>query len=350
MNTEKSVSKHLLERLTDVSFTQLLRCLQIETGTRIGDEAVLEKQAVRLVPILDLNYPSCELADWQEPGAGESRPRLAVSFFGLFGPSGALPDHYTQPMIERTRNKDASLSEFLNIFNHRLLSLFYQVWEKHSFPVSFETSFAAGQESLVSQSLWAIVQSRLGSSRNRLSIDDDCILYYGGLFSSCRPSMESLRACVSDFSGITCEIEPLVGQWLELDPTDQTQIGVIALGETTGNRLGVDSIAGQRVWDIEQRFRIILGPTTWKTLDDYLPANTTVRRITDLIRRYVGPEWDFDIQVLVKPEEVRGVVFDADSEFYLGWNTWLGTWNSSEPAGHSIFELADISNSSTYSG
>lgn len=56
-------------------------------------------------------------------------PRLEVLFFGLFGPNGPMPLHLTEYVRDRIRNfDDESLSEFTNIFHHRLLSLFYRAW------------------------------------------------------------------------------------------------------------------------------------------------------------------------------------------------------------------------------
>ncbi|MFO0888032.1 MAG: type VI secretion system baseplate subunit TssG [Isosphaeraceae bacterium] len=69
----------------------------------------------------------------------DSRPlEMLVSFFGLTGPSGALPRHYTEILLQQLREKDSPLCDFLDLFNHRLVSLFYRAWEKYSLPVTYE--------------------------------------------------------------------------------------------------------------------------------------------------------------------------------------------------------------------
>jgi type VI secretion system protein ImpH len=334
-----TTSEQLLERVYAVSFCQLLRCIQIEHRTRIGMVRELDKQPLQLIASLDSSFAANEIVEWIP---AEPRSKLSVSFFGLFGPSGALPEHYTQTIIERVRDKDYTLREFLDIFNHRLLSLFYRSWEKHSFPVAFETAAASHEEDTMTHALWGLIGHRLSASRDKMSVNDECFLYYGGQFSSSRPSLESLRACVQDFTGDRTMVEPLVGQWLTLDEADQSRMGNPPAGMSMGSQLGLDTIAGQRVWDVENRFRVCLGPVNWETLESYLPMNTRLRKLTDFVRRYVGPQFDFDFQVLLSRTEVHGVQLSDGGSFCLGWNTWLGEWNSVKDAEEAVFELPDF--------
>jgi predicted component of type VI protein secretion system len=70
--------------------------------------------------------PPAALARLDLAGA---RPRLGVRFFGLTGPQGPMPLHFTEYVRERARNHgDPTLARFLDLFHHRLLSLFYRAW------------------------------------------------------------------------------------------------------------------------------------------------------------------------------------------------------------------------------
>jgi hypothetical protein len=49
---------------------------------------------------------------------------MVISFLGLTGPQGVLPQHYTQLLIDRVRRKDFALRDYFDIFHHRMVSLF----------------------------------------------------------------------------------------------------------------------------------------------------------------------------------------------------------------------------------
>ena len=54
---------------------------------------------------------------------------MLVNFMGLFGPNAPLPLHITDYARDREANaKDETLTAFLNVFHHRLISLFYRAW------------------------------------------------------------------------------------------------------------------------------------------------------------------------------------------------------------------------------
>ena len=61
-----------------------------------------------------------------------------MNFMGTTGPQGPLPHFYTTLILSRLRSGDKTLRDFLDLFHHRMLSFFYQAWEKYRFAVSYD--------------------------------------------------------------------------------------------------------------------------------------------------------------------------------------------------------------------
>ena len=104
---------------------------------------------------------------------------MVINFMGLAGPSGVLPLYYTELIVERLRQKDRALLSFFDIFNHRMISLFYQAWEKYRFAIAYER----GERDRFSHHLMDLIG--IGTKRldNRLAVRDDSLLFYSGLLS-----------------------------------------------------------------------------------------------------------------------------------------------------------------------
>ena len=67
-------------------------------------------------------------------------------------------------------------------------------------------------------------------------------------------------------------------------------------------------------------------------------------RSVELTRSFVGPDLDFDVQPVLKPEEVPPCRLNpsaADGP-YLGWNAWLRGLPFEHPADDAVFECVDI--------
>src|SRR5689334_2843833 len=81
-------------------------------------------------------FPPSEVHAIEIPG--ELPARMVVNFMGVVGPLGVLPHHYTLLVAERAQTRDRALRDFLDIFQHRLISLFYRAWLKYHFTTAYE--------------------------------------------------------------------------------------------------------------------------------------------------------------------------------------------------------------------
>lgn len=247
---------------------------------------------------------------------------VEVPFWGLIGPVGALPNHYTQLVIDRVRRGDHNLHDFLALFSHRQLSFFYRAWEKHFVPSGFERALREDKEELdtLREALLSIVGRGTNRLRRRLEVLDDVCVYYGGQFVD-PPNAESLRQILADYLLLAVQILSLYGDWLRLPKSEQSRLG---MGHS---RLGEDTVLGERTWDPAAKFRIRIGPVSYPDFARLMPIGDRLVPTSQLVRSYVGCEYDFDLQVVLRAEEIPpcelGDSSGRGNPPNLGWNTWL---------------------------
>jgi len=133
----EEIRERLFEQPCSFSFFQAVRLLERLFPERapVGRYANPQQECVRFSVNPSLNFPASEIQSLQGPG--EEAPRMTVNFLGLTGPVGALPNYMTEVVALRARAHDTALRDFLDIFNHRLLSFFYQAWQKHHSTIAY---------------------------------------------------------------------------------------------------------------------------------------------------------------------------------------------------------------------
>ena len=251
--------------------------------------------------------------------AEPTQPQMFVNFMGLTGPSGTLPHHYTEHLIERAspRNKDTAYWEFLDIFNHRLISLFYRAWEKYRFHIPYER----GERDLFTHYLFDIIGLGTPGLRGRLGTQDEGLLFYSGLIAQRPRSAAAVASILGDQLGVPAAVEQFAGQWLSLDDDSLTRLG------ESNCALGVDFVAGERVWDSQSKFRLRFGPLTLREFLPLLPGGTQLEPAVKITRLLVGLEFDFDVELVLKADEVPEWRLERDPDAWpmLGWTSWLKT-------------------------
>jgi type VI secretion system protein ImpH len=321
-----------------VHFFQLVRTIERETGLRLGSDLRPQDEPIFLKAECDSSFPPTEMVSWD---ATSGRREVTTTFFGLFGPSGALPQHYTELINDRARLKDFGLRDFLDLFNHRLLSFFYRCWEKNRFPIAYETAHTAGNEDTVTKALRGLIGMRTAGLWDSLSFPSQDLMFFAGHFSNRRPTADSIVGMLTSAFDVPIQVEQFIGQLILIRPSEQTKLGTAPLGMSLGNRLGSEAIAGRWVHDFENKFRVKIGPLSYKHFLEFSRESLKLRQLHDYVRTYVGPQFDFDLQLVLKKEEVPTCQLSNADTNRLGWNTWIGDWKKDYDSADAIFELAD---------
>lgn len=330
---EREVALQLRENPWNFQFFQAVRLLErLGTGQPVGRFGSPDEEAVRFRTNPALEFPPSQIhaLTWNH----DEQPRMEVNFFGLVGQLGALPVPYSEFINDRERAKDHVFRDFVDIFNHRLLSLFYAAWEKYRFPVNFERD---GQDRFTHYLLDFIGLGTEGL-QNRTSIPDRAMVYYAGLLGMQPRSALALRQILSDYFGVPVEVEQFVGAWYPLSESNQSRVGN---EREYSEQLGRGAVAGDEVWDQQGRARLVLGPLTLEQFLDFLPGGSAYKPISEMTQFFSRRAVDFEMQLILRREETPPVLLDEGVHEgpMLGWTTWLKTAPLTRDPGETVLLL-----------
>ncbi len=287
---------------------------------RLGRAARPSLEPIRLGEEAELDFAPAALAKLEPTGAGV--PRLGVRFFGLLGPQGPLPLHLTEYARERQyQRNDPTLARFLDIFHHRLLTLFYRAWAQSQPAVQHDRPLADRYAA------WLGAATGLPAGwQPKDSLPQTARLFNAGLMGSRSRHPEGLAKILSQHFQVAVRIEAHVPQWLPLETDERTRLG---FARNRRERIGVPPAAlgrsttiGSKTWDRQYRFRVVIGPLTRAQYERFLPDGSAWRPLNDWIRQYVGHSLRWEIQPVLERQAVPQATLGH--QLRLGYTSWAG--------------------------
>jgi type VI secretion system protein ImpH len=308
-------------------FFQAVRLLEIihsSNGERLappGQSADPAKEIVHFRSEVKLDFPSSDVEQIKrrQDIPKREQPRapaeMAVNFLGLAGCLGALDMPSTELVLQRTSHNDKALRDFLDIFNHRLVSLLYRIRKHHRVGLGSATP----GDDQVARYLYSLIGMGTPRLQGRMHVRDRALLYYAGILAQQPRSIAGLQRILTDYFQLEVKTSQFVGQWCELEEDQWTRIGESG----TNQRLGRDTcLVGTRVWDQHARFEIELGPLGLEDFESFLPTEWRFGVLCDLVRFYVKDEFEFNIRLVLKADEIPSVALSTEPA--LSWMSWLG--------------------------
>lgn len=328
----------LREEPTAFSFFQTVRMLSRLHATRapVGGWADPSTEVVRFAASTSLGFPASEiqaltLPDDSRNGSG-APARMTVNFLGLTGPQGVLPHLYTEQAAALARGRDTALRDFLDLFNHRVLSLFYRAWKSQQPAVLQEE----GGDDRLHDHLLDLAGLGTDGMHGRLPVPDSALAFYAGVLSLRARPADGLARLVGDYFDVPATVEQFVGEWRHVDARGQCTLD----GDDDAGRLGF-GVLGNAAWDAQARVRLRLGPLSRAQYDAFLPGGDAHAALCALVRLYAAEEVGVDAQLVLARGDVPPCVLgpparDGPAPPKLGRGTWL----ASRPLGRDPDETA----------
>ncbi len=264
----------LKNKYFDFDFFQAVSLLE----EYFGSEVPLEIRKPRFFADAGQKFPASDIASVQKHS--DSKAKFYLSFMGLIGISSPIPQHYSDYALWNSK-EHCGLASFLNIFDHRLYSLFYEAWQKYR-PIP---TWSQNNNFDFFNRVIALSGLNLDDQKSK----DSLLLKYAGLFAGINRNADSLAEILTDcFSGTEVTIKQWASRWAKVE--NKTKLG---LNFTLGN----GAMLGERIFDQSGKFLVIVAISEKCNLEDFLPDSVNIKRIKEIVNLFSPQPLSFDIQL-----------------------------------------------------
>lgn len=322
----------LLRRARSSSFFTLMALLERHTpgAQRVGGDGPPMSERIRLRHDPSMAFPTgdvsaCDVRNREQilRAVAEDRPapepifELTTTFLGLSGSASPLP-LYLSAEVAQEEVTGGLRRPFLDVFHHRVLSLFYRAWSRYSLtreaacdgadPWARRLQALAGHDaylgatgSLTTGERLALLPVLAGQARTAEGL-----------------ALVLSRVLQANGARITVQIEQFQGGSISIDPRLQ-----MALSRETAV-LGRSAVLGSRLNDPANGFRIRLEHVPERRSSDFLPGGRAYQRISAVVRDFVREPLDYDLHLQFDgSNNGRGFALSATRGVPLGGQTFL---------------------------
>jgi type VI secretion system protein ImpH len=266
-------------------------------------------EAVRLSSHISLDFDASDVRDARR-GAVTGEPyTLRTPVLSLLGQAGPMPAAFTEMVIARNAVRDFATAEFLDIFHHRLLSLFYLGRKRHRPSVGGDANTASVGSAT----------RRLCGSTEQVPRDAGRWLRHAGLLAGAPRSIASLCALLADRFQITFRSEQFVGRWLPLESDDLTLLG----DEARAPALGQNALLGRQAWDQSAAIRLHAYDLPLPRVMQLLPGGEQHEEFKATVRDFMPSALSVEVWLTPAAETVTAASFSTTGRPRLGWNAWV---------------------------
>ena len=296
-----TIIEHMLAKPFRYSLFQAIYLIQLSQpdADRVGFHGKPSKEAVRIKNVASLLFPANHVHKIEESEDNDSTSySIETSLLGLYGALSPLPTIYTSTIVGESEDGAEireRLRNFLDMFNHRILSLYHRADEYRHVHRHYHCDDPdTFSEAVLASVGYADREMRESVGENMLtSLSRDRLLGF-----STRSAAGLKKWLTQHFPDIPTDMAENVPQWVRLSRNELSCLGMHH-SRLPGGEDDPESgcTLGEWMLDHETKFRVSAGPLKWDTFINFLPGGVDHLKMVDLVELFV-PDWlDFDLQV-----------------------------------------------------
>lgn len=271
---------------------------------------LLDQSGLRFKPYENYEYPPRDIRAVQ---CKQNEITFTLNFLGLYGVNSPLPRCYHEQIPLQLRSQgenNVPLQSFYDVFNNRFYWLYYQSWKKYRFYLFINEN----KDHSVTQRIFSFSGKDL-NPHIQSELNDFTLLKFSGLFSQRVRNKASLKIILSYlFPNYRINIREFIPKWIEL--TERPSLGELQ------TKLGENTFIGETILDYMGRICIDISDIDYNDYKLFIPGNTYVLKIYELLKMFVNDGLEFDLKLNINSTSISSVELDKDAQ--LGKTTWLG--------------------------
>ena len=256
--------------------------------------------------------------------------QMSVNFLGLYGAASPLPAFYSEAVLQ-AGNGDDSSKDFMDLFNHRMISLVYKCWEKYRYYKLYKNklyknklyknkSLKNDEESEpFSNWMFALCGLVKPQQRNDPDIDWDRLLPFIGMLGMRCHSASMIESVLRHYFNFEfLSVCSNMQRFVEIEEDQQNRLGQQCA------TLSHDLVLGDQVEDRSGKFRIKITKLSYEKFVQFLPDGEYYLPLKKIISYILRDQLDYDIELQLLKQEVPSLSLSDFNEEKLGWTTWIG--------------------------
>jgi type VI secretion system protein ImpH len=303
MQEVNSVYRRLKEEAPSFNFFKAVHLLELLAGGRPQGKTLSPAQdPVHFSVKPGFSFPASDIQAIKANGDGNGHgngtgPHMMVNFMGLIDPKGVLPDWYNTHALARHHHKDYCFTDFLDLFHHRLISLFYLAWKKYRLTENYRNDCTDPVSSILT-SLAGVTEREKASDPGFFEYAQKRLMHFCGLVARTVPTSAAIETIVAQLVGSPARIESFVERLIPIHQQDRTRLGRI------NSTLNKDALCGRSVRDASSFFIVEIGPLTWERYMAFAPRSRNLEMLRRLIGFLAGIEYEFDVRLIIHGQEI----------------------------------------------